>query len=411
MVLISLPGCYTARVEHVETVEEIVEERLGEYLVALPVDPTPEQPLVLVRVANFPHQTVRTGRRHRIHRQRHDGRLLALGALLQWVSYGVASREHGIWTPLAVGINLAGFAGLVAGGGRRGYLSWLVPRTLVREATRYSEPTDRIPELPNPVPRAEVLVRAGARQQTRRTDASGQAWFDLVGDLGLETFDSDRAVSLDIIVPVAEYQRVHHLLPREFLYPYYDFGRRGFYANRSRTGNPVGYTSPDSLYRVAERYRDGGHGIGVVDGPIFYVNAASARLVRYASASTPAVLARESTQTRLLIRSLKFVDRGGDGLLNAGERGAIHLVVMNPCAGTAHGVEVTVHPRSLDGIRFGARQVLGDIAPGREIHVHVPLRASLDVGGRQVRLQIRVTGTSGPSAVTQEITFGIRGRL
>jgi len=398
-----LTGCYSTRVQPLGPAEKVVEETPGEYLVLFPRVPSPERPSLVLNLMHLPRQKVKIGTRQRLYRKKDESKLLGAGLTLQWVSLVLAFKKDGPWSGAAIGLNLLGAASLLTRGRGGGYLGWFLPATIEKETDKYSKTVDRIAPEPVPVPGAEISVQVRGEQRRHRTNAHGAARIDLVEDLGLDSFSTNRAVALEIGVPVADYQQAHHFLPGEFLYPYYVFDRIPYFPDRRMRVPPASYTEPGKPYQVVERIASTTYGIALEDGSRHFLRTADARLVGYGK-NPPA----SSPSSRLLIRDLRLSTRTADGSLAAGEEGFLRFILVNQSGTLVPAVEVDLSTSDGNDLEFTPLLHLGEFSAGEAKPVAIPLRAAPQATSGRRTLQIQVREQNGLGGFSREITLHIR---
>ena len=402
-----LTSCYTTRVQPLGKAEKVIEESPGEYLVLFPQIPSPGTPALGIALLNYPHQKVKIGDRQQLRREKNEDRLLAASFVLQWATLVLAFQNGGPWSRTATGIGLLSGATVLTRGKGGGYLGWLLPAVVEQERAKYTQTVERTAPEPVPVPGVEISARVGGRQRLCRTNVSGMAAVDLVKDFGLTRFSSDQTVSLEIEIPIADYRQVHHFLCSQFLNSYYIFGKIPYYADRWMAREPSGFTKPDAAYQVIDRVGPSSYWIELEDGSRQYLKTSKTLLVVYADTYPTAVSHFRSTLP-LAIPQLRFEDDSQDGFLEAGERGGLHLTLVNQSQTEIAGVEITLSPSSIPDLRFTPILRLDRLAPGANHVVTIPVRASPSAASRSHNIQIHARGTDGVYALPREITLHIR---
>ena len=402
-----LTSCYTTRVQPLGKAEKVIEENLGEYLVLFPQIPSPEIPVLGITLLNYPHQKIKMGVRQQLRREKNEDRLLAAGFVLQWTSLVLAFQKGGPWSRTTIGAGLLSGATLLSRGKGGGYLGWLLPPVVEQERAKYTQTVERIAPEPVPVPGVEISARAGGRQRLLRTHTSGMAAVDLVKDFGLTRFRSDQTISLEIEIPIADYRQVHHFLSSQFLHPYYSFGATPYYADRGMAGIPSGFTKPDAVYHVIDKIGLSTYWIELEDGSRQYLKTSETPQLVYADTYQTAV-AHSRPTLPLAILQLRFQDDSQDGFLEAGEKGGIHLTLVNRSQTEVAGVEIALSPSSIPDLQFTPIPHLDRLAPRASRVVIIPLQASPSATSRSHNIHIHAQGTDGIFAPSRGIILHIR---
>ena len=398
-------NCYTTHVQSLDPAEKVVEENPGEHLVLFPRLPAPEDPVLALRLMHLPRQKVKIGIRQQLYLEKNESRLLGAGLALQWASLMVALKKDGNWTPMAVGLNLLGAASLLTRGKGGGYLGWFLPATIEKEKERYSATIERIAPESLPVYGAPVSTRAGGVKRQYRTDKLGQVRVDLVEDLDLNRFNSDRAISLEIDIPLANYRQVHHFLPGDFLYPYYTFDRAPYFPDRRMTGNPIAYTRPGQSYQVIDRPAPSIYRIALEDGSSCFLKDPDAHLTGFATTAPAASSPSPDMGSPLIVRQLRFDDLSGDGFLAPGEKGFLRFTLFNQSETTALKTEIAITPSHLPDIEFTPVIQLGEVAAEEKQTVAIPLRATSSANRGTHTLQIQAQSANGLHSSPRKVTI------
>jgi hypothetical protein len=124
------------------------------------------------------------------------------------------------------------------------------------------------------------------------------------------------------------------------------------------------------------------------------------------------VAARAAVKPAILASTLRFTEPSGNGILDAGESGAITVSVSNSGGSAAKGVVVKVKSDpAVNGITFPATVQVGDIAAKSSATALVALQASESVRGQSVTMIIEVSDGSGLSAEPKTLAITTREKV
>ena len=119
------------------------------------------------------------------------------------------------------------------------------------------------------------------------------------------------------------------------------------------------------------------------------------------------VASTEKTPPQLIISSLAIFEPSGNGMLDAGEKGNIRVVLKNGSKGTAFGVNVKFEPAlSLPaGVTLEAQKYLGVINAGEEKVVEADITASEDIAATELQIKALAIETNGFDAKPVMLSF------
>ena len=104
----------------------------------------------------------------------------------------------------------------------------------------------------------------------------------------------------------------------------------------------------------------------------------------------PTEQTRPGLPAHLVLEEKVFRDPGGNGALDAGETGSLHLKIGNDGLGRAR-VSVRLTPLGpVEHLLFQRYWTVGEVLPGQSRSLEIPLKAGLDVaeGQREVRVEV-----------------------
>ena len=93
--------------------------------------------------------------------------------------------------------------------------------------------------------------------------------------------------------------------------------------------------------------------------------------------------------------TISFYEPSGNNILDAEESGQITVNLKNSGKGKARGISFNITPRSVSGIFFSADKEVGNLDPGEEVNVQVPIRAAFGVSSSMVNLNFYFSERNG----------------
>lgn len=113
---------------------------------------------------------------------------------------------------------------------------------------------------------------------------------------------------------------------------------------------------------------------------------------------TDAVMTASSRKAppELKIASIKLIEPSGNGILEAGEKGRLLILLRNASKGTALGVRLTFEAgKALKGLRLNEKVYIGQINPNEEKTVEVDISGLDDIESADLNLKAKLIETSG----------------
>ncbi|MBM3213970.1 caspase family protein [Candidatus Poribacteria bacterium] len=175
-----------------------------------------------------------------------------------------------------------------------------------------------------PAPGSEVIVRGVGIERTYRTDDGGMAYASLIDDFGLAQLGPDDQVTFEVEAPVASFRQTKTLTGKQFLNPYYDFGRTPL---RLASGESSDEQTVEGVaYRVLEELSPTEYRVAMSDGGERLVTATNPRLVGYGTSASPV------DQSLALLPRGAPTEQGGVGAPSAarlpGVAGKTHVLLV-----------------------------------------------------------------------------------
>lgn len=119
------------------------------------------------------------------------------------------------------------------------------------------------------------------------------------------------------------------------------------------------------------------------------------------------VASTEKTPPQLIITSLTIFEPSGNGMLDAGEKGKIRVVLKNNSKGTAFGVNAKFEPASSlpVGVALEGQKYLGVINGGEEKVIEADITASEDIAAADIQIKALAAETNGFDAKPVMLAF------
>ena len=85
--------------------------------------------------------------------------------------------------------------------------------------------------------------------------------------------------------------------------------------------------------------------------------------------------------------AVALVEPSGNNFLDAEESGTITVTVTNSGKGEAKDISFNISPRSISGLSFAYNHEIGDLEPGKNKKIRIPISADFDVKSQSVKLE------------------------
>jgi len=85
--------------------------------------------------------------------------------------------------------------------------------------------------------------------------------------------------------------------------------------------------------------------------------------------------------------AVALIEPSGNNFLDAEESGTITATVTNSGKGEAKDISFNISPRSISGLNFAYNHEIGDLEPGKNKKIQIPISADFDVKSQSVQLE------------------------
>lgn len=112
-----------------------------------------------------------------------------------------------------------------------------------------------------------------------------------------------------------------------------------------------------------------------------------------------------TSPAKLVISNIRFADKDGNDIINAGESSIIGFTITNSGTGNAYAVTPEISS-GLSGIVVSQIAPAGTIRPGSSVEVKATLRATMDIETRRSKFKVSAVEGNGFNAEPQYLTIG-----
>ena len=106
--------------------------------------------------------------------------------------------------------------------------------------------------------------------------------------------------------------------------------------------------------------------------------------------------------------TVSFYEPSGNNFLDAEESGRLTVNLKNSGKGKAKSISLNITPRSIPGVSFSFEHEVGNLKPGEERSVRVPISATFGISSRSVTLNLDFSEKNGFPPDPVKLTFNTK---
>ena len=104
------------------------------------------------------------------------------------------------------------------------------------------------------------------------------------------------------------------------------------------------------------------------------------------------VYSLQTEKSAILVKSVKFIDTDGNGVLTGTESGRIEVVMQNVGKGSGINIQASVKIKNpVSGLNISSSATFGDISPGETKTYSIPVSSTIDLQAGTVPVEISFT--------------------